>query len=325
MKQLKDYRFGIGPMSKNIVDACIDFVEKYDVRMMFIPSRRQIDFAGGYVGWDTESFAKYVKSRTDRIPIMRDHGGPGQGDRMDDGLYSLRQDCLYFDMVHLDPWKMAEDLGDGFFQTRNLLLWCSSFCSVIQYEIGTEQSIFKYDHIHLNDFIKFISRWSGVDEVRYAVIQTGTSLCGNENTGTYNPDRLDAMVAICKRHGLLAKVHNGDYLPIDLIREMFRRGVDAINIAPEFGQIETQTYLREMDTNLLDAFYDICYDSGRWRKWIDDPTDKIKLINASGHYVLSNPDFLARIKAKVRPDIDTVIKANVTKKLEELYGATQSI
>ena len=43
----------IGPMSKEIVDAVID----YPVPLGLIPSRRQVDYENGYVnGWVTETF-----------------------------------------------------------------------------------------------------------------------------------------------------------------------------------------------------------------------------------------------------------------------------
>ena len=59
-------------MSKNVVDAVIDS----DGDFGFIPSRRQVDYNGGYVNnWTTGEFAKYVNGRA---LIQRDHGGIGQ-------------------------------------------------------------------------------------------------------------------------------------------------------------------------------------------------------------------------------------------------------
>ena len=54
----------VGPMSVNCVDATIELANQYDVPLMLIASRRQIDskdFGGGYVNnWTTEEFANYV-------------------------------------------------------------------------------------------------------------------------------------------------------------------------------------------------------------------------------------------------------------------------
>ena len=45
-------------MSKNVVDAVIEFNSP---SIGFIPSRRQIDFIGGYVNnWTTKEFSNYV-------------------------------------------------------------------------------------------------------------------------------------------------------------------------------------------------------------------------------------------------------------------------
>ena len=75
---------GVGPMSKNIVDACIELVEQYNVPLMMISSRRQIDsdiFGGGYVNnWSTERYSNYIRSKSpnNKIILCRDHGGPWQ-------------------------------------------------------------------------------------------------------------------------------------------------------------------------------------------------------------------------------------------------------
>ena len=124
---------------------------------------------------------------------------------------------------------------------------------------------------------------------------------------------------------MLSKEHNGDYLPTKLIMEKFSHGLDSINLAPEFGQIETQVYLGEIkNTELFDIFFNICYNSKRWMKWVDASfkpmENKEKLINICGHYVLSQNDFLSEIKNHLRHDIDKTIKNRLTDKLNELYG-----
>ena len=76
----------IGPMSKEIVDAVID----YPAPLGLIPSRRQVDHESGYVnGWVTETFCEYVRSRTDNVLLVRDHCGPNQGYHIDNGIESF--------------------------------------------------------------------------------------------------------------------------------------------------------------------------------------------------------------------------------------------
>jgi uncharacterized protein VirK/YbjX len=124
---------------------------------------------------------------------------------------------------------------------------------------------------------------------------------------------------------MISKEHNGDYLPVPLIKEKFNYGLDTINIAPEFGQIETNTYLNQINNqNLFEQFFDICYQSKKWEKWVDKSFDpfqnKEQLIKICGHYVLSNKNFIKKIKSNLHPDIDNIIKNNTIQKLKELYG-----
>ena len=132
------------------------------------------------------------------------------------------------------------------------------------------------------------------------------------------------MIRISKKFNLFSKEHNGDYILTSIIKEKFELGLDCINIAPEFGLIETQTYLDEIkDDEIIEQYFDICYKSKRWAKWVNkdfDPFEnKIELIQICGHYILSNIDFISEIKSKFT-EIDNKIQNNILKKLEELYG-----
>jgi hypothetical protein len=203
---------------------------------------------------------------------------------------------------------------------------CHRQNSRIKFEVGTEESIRRFTFCELSDMMHILSDKLSDEvfsQIKYLVIQSGTSLNGNNQTGTYNSDRLLEMIRVCKQFNVLSKEHNGDYIPTTLIKEKFHLGLDAINIAPEFGLIETQTYIDEIrDTKILDKFWKICHDSKRWVKWVNDDFDPIynkkDLIKICGHYVLSNTEFITEIKS-LFPDIDDIISYNITKKLKELY------
>ena len=102
-------------------------------------------------------------------------------------------------------------------------------------------------------------------------------------------------------------------------------GLDAINIAPEFGLIETQTYLDRIkcEKNLFDRYWELCYKSEKWVKWVRNDfnpfEEKENLIKVSGHYILSNQDFVNDIKNKF-PEIDLLIQKNIEKKLVSLHS-----
>jgi hypothetical protein len=318
-----NYKYGIGVMSLNIVDACIEFANEYNQRLIFIPSRRQVDYIGGYVNnWTTETFSTHVKTKTNNILLKRDHGGPNQGLYQDDGLTSLYHDCNYFDAIHIDPWKNTLNFKDGCEQTKNLINH-----DKIIYEVGTEQSIFKYEANQLDELLNYLKhnlKYDRFQNIKFAVIQSGTSLKETKNTGSYDKQRLTEMISICQKYNMTSKEHNGDYLPVYLIKEKFNCGLDCINIAPEFGRIETRTYLSEINNSkIFDTFFDICYQSKKWEKWVDKTFNPIEnkeqLINICGHYVLSDINFISKIKKNLRHDIDVLIKKNIKNKLKDLY------
>ena len=125
LKKYKEKRnctlLGVGPMSKNCVDATIELADKYKTPLMLIASRRQIDseqFNGGYVeNWTTEQFAEYVFKidKNKNIILARDHGGPWQNEievnknmNLDDAMKSAKSSYKAdidagFHILHIDP------------------------------------------------------------------------------------------------------------------------------------------------------------------------------------------------------------------------------
>lgn len=320
-------KYFIGPMSKNVVDSILEFTQETGNKIAFIPSRRQIEYNGGYVNnWTTAEFKKYVGESL----IVRDHSGAEQGYTSDDGYDSLREDCKYFDVIHIDPWKKYQIFEDGLTETINMIKFCHDLNENIQFEVGTEQSIRYFSPEELYRFVselKIRLSESEFNQIKYLVIQSGTALKGNVNTGSYDKERLLSMISVCKSFNLISKEHNGDYIPVSLIREKFDLGLDSINIAPEFGLIETNTYLDYFEKNtrldLEEVFFQICLDSGRWQKWVDKDfipeENKRQLIRICGHYVLTTEEFMKKIKSQIS-DIDLTIKNKIKNKLFELYG-----
>ena len=73
-----------------------------------------------------------------------------------------------------------------------------------------------------------------LNKIKYLVIQSETSLKGTNQTGNYDSQRLKEMIAVARKYKLISKEHNGDYIPVEVIKEKFSLGLDCINIAPEF-------------------------------------------------------------------------------------------
>ena len=313
---MKDFKFYIGPMSKNVVDAVIEFTEETDNKIGFIPSRRQVEYNGGYVNnWTTEEFSDYVNGK---VPIKRDHGGAGQGYKDDDGYKSFRYDCQNFDIIHIDPWKAYPNFDDGLKETLATINYIHNMNPNTLFEVGTEEAIRKFNPNDLDKLLEELSHFEFFDNIKYAVVQSGVGLdLGKRvNTGNFDLNRLKDFIRVCKRWGKLSKEHNGDYLTNEDIKVRFDVGLDSLNIAPEFGQLETLCYLEHMGEDIED-YYKICYDSKRWEKWVDDdfvPEDnKEELIKICGHYVLSDKKFL-----EIKPNIDDKIKLKIKNKLGDL-------
>ena len=150
----------IGPVSKSVIDATIHYANNNNTALGLIPSRRQIDFSSGYVDFlengllnTTESFSYYVRKKTSLVTLVRDHGGPYQGQIDDDGIESIRNDCLNFDLIHIDPWKKYSDYSLGLKETIDLINQAYEWNPYIKFEVGTEEAIRKFSTDELERFV----------------------------------------------------------------------------------------------------------------------------------------------------------------------------
>ena len=164
---------GIGPMSKNCVQATLELSKEDDYPVMFIASRNQVDadeLGGGYVnGWNQFTFAQAVQEVAEEINydnlyyLCRDHGGPWQRDKerndhlpvkeaMDLGKKSYIADIeAGFDLLMIDPTKDPFEIGKVIpldivlERTVELIEFCESErkkrnLPEIGYEVGTEET-----------------------------------------------------------------------------------------------------------------------------------------------------------------------------------------
>ena len=303
-------------MSKNVVDSIIEFTEETGNKIGFIPSRRQVEYNGGYVNnWTTEEFSDYIDGR---VLIERDHGGAGQGYIDDDGYKSFRYDSENFDIIHIDPWKAYPNFNDGLGETLASINYIHNMNPNTLFEVGTEEAIRKFTPDELDKLLGELSHFEFFDNIKYAVVQSGVGLdLGKRvNTGNFDLGRLKDFIRVCKRWGKLSKEHNGDYLTNEDVKVRFKAGLDSLNIAPEFGQLETLCYLDNIGDD-FEQFYQLCYKSKRWEKWVNSdfvPKDnKKELIKICGHYILSDVNF-----ERIKPNIDKEIKTRIKNKLREL-------
>jgi tagatose-1,6-bisphosphate aldolase non-catalytic subunit AgaZ/GatZ len=318
-------------MSRNVVDAAIRLAYRHRRTVMIIASRSQVEwekFGCGYVeGWSTEKFINYIRSRDPAglIQICRDHGGPWQhpaetsgkfdeAQVMSRSLESLLHDIRHgADIIHIDTSREAD--GPASFEQAinrlvNLYGECEEFARMhskrVQFEVGLEQQSDAVDDPkEFRTKLKHILEGLARESLRlptFVVGQTGTKVVGTENRGQLVSDpsavgaEINQLAQICWEHGLALKAHNADYLPSHAMSHLMINGVDAVNIAPEYGVAETRAFLALLEelelTRLRDEFLALAYDSGSWRKWFDgeDTTDLQRSIVA-GHYVFATDTF----------------------------------
>jgi fructose/tagatose bisphosphate aldolase len=293
-------KFCIGPMSRAIVDATIEYANTQKTPMILIPSRRQVDWNGGYVGWTTQEFAEYVRSRTSYVRLERDHGGPGQGTEDDDGFESLAADCTYLDIIHIDPWKKYPRFDEGLEWTIKMIEFCYDRNPAVRYEVGTEQGIRPFEVDELGRLIAALKERLTAKmfaQIEFVVIQCGTQLIEKSNCGAFDEAKLAAMLTLVHSYGKMPKEHNGDWITQDTVRRKGILGLEFINIAPEMGETETAEIVKVLSEEDREAFFQICLRSGKWKKWVskefDPMNNKDTLTLICGHYVFMDPAFQA--------------------------------
>lgn len=317
----------LGPMSLNIIKAVIEFAEENNIKLGFIPSRRQIDYDGGYVeDFNTEKFNRYVKDKTNKIKIFRDHGGDFQGkSKKNDCFTSFYADAIHLDFIHLDPFMKCKNINQAAKKTAEYLKFCNFINPNIYYEIGTEQSIREISEDELEEFIINIKNLLNEDQfnkIKYLVIQSGTKLKDGKNIGIYNKNKLKNMIDLSRRYNLRSKEHNGDYQDPKIIKEKFNLGLDCINIAPELASIESSAIIEQLDSQSINELFYQCLISKKWKKWISKDfkpkQNKKELIKICCHYIFSTENF-KQFKKKYLPDaIDITIRNKIKDKIKKI-------
>jgi len=275
---------GVGPMSKNCVDASIELAEQHKVPMMLIASRRQVDseqFGGGYVeNWSSNQFAEYVleKDVGKNIIIARDHGGPWQNelektkgmdlkDAMQSAKDSYQADMdAGFQLLHIDPSvdiHSQPNVDEVLERVYELYDFCWSYAQQkgqdVIFEIGTEEqsgSTNSQEELEYTlEKMKTFCRLNKFPYPTFVVIQAGTRVMETQNVGSFDspirvanelpPEiQIPRMIDICSKYGIYMKEHNTDYLSTESLRWQPRLGIHAANIAPEFGVAETRAFVK---------------------------------------------------------------------------------
>jgi hypothetical protein len=136
--------------------------------------------------------------------------------------------------------------------------------------------------IRIDEQLRFISKY---DNVKYFVTQTG-SFTQHKQMGYFDVQRNKIIVDKVHYAGFMFKEHNADYLSENEIQKRKEVGVDAINIAPQLGCVQTKI-LKELSNNNKEwyEFSKRVIDSNIWTKWLPrDVVNKELAAIVAGHY-----------------------------------------
>jgi len=83
---------------------------------------------------------------------------------------------------------------------------------------------------------------------------------------------ISKVIDLCNQQKIMMKHHNTDYLSDGALKLHPKLGIHSANVAPEFGVIETRSFLNLLEKNGLNSeveqFIDIAYNSMKWKKWM---------------------------------------------------------
>ena len=273
-----------------------------------------------------------LTDKKNTVILARDHGGPWQNNTEIKNKYTLKKamesakrsyevDILNnFKILHIDtsvqPNNKAVSIKNSLERFYELFEHCNEFAKKnnkkIYFEIGTEEQSgstntpeeLSYTLAKVFQFCKI----KNYEKPIFVVIQSGTKVLETRNIGSFESPlrisnelpveiQLPKMIEICKKNKIFMKEHNADYLSNHSLSLHPRLGIHAANIAPEFGVVETRAFIEILKkfnkTKLLEEFYEISYNSNKWKKWLvpNSNADKVQKAIISGHYIFSNKKF----------------------------------
>ena len=244
---VEKFNLGLGCMSRDVVDACIQWSAQYSYPIMLIASRNQCDFSSGYA-FTTADLVHYVRSHPhydhNRVAICRDHCGPYFSD-LDTGLSlqealmscqrTIREDIAHgFDLMHIDVGRVPREHRRRC--AAHLFDHARSLDPQLQFEYGSEDNAAEEEWETLDAQLDAVRDYR--EHVRYITVRTG-SLTKQTQVGDFNA----AHVAQCAQQlhslGYALKEHNADYLTRSQVQLRAHAGVDVLNIAPQLASVQS--------------------------------------------------------------------------------------
>jgi hypothetical protein len=311
----------IGPLSSEIIEAIFRYSHYFRKELMIIASKNQIDYNGGYVNnWTTEEFMNFIREMRAKYPnaevkICRDHCGPGFNGiyYLEDSYKTIETDIKNgFDLIHIDFCNFKGSKEKQFEESKRAIEYCYKLNPRIIIEVGTDENFgTNFGVMNLGEIEREIDFFTSFCKPEFYVVQTGSLVKEINQVGNFNKTFVEEISKLLKFKGIKLKEHNADYLSKSEISN--RKGiVDAMNIAPQLGAIQTALILRKCLVYGIDfrEFLDFVYGNGKWKKWLHTNTPENRFLCSiiAGHYHFSSKEYKELIeKIKEREDIQETI------------------
>lgn len=297
---LKRFKLGVGPMSKEIVELCLTYSHMHDYPIMIIASRNQADYDSGYA-MNTKKLAELVFNHEhydqNRILLCRDHCGPYFSDidknlelevALDRCIKTIEMDIqTNFDLIHIDVSRIESSKQQQ--AAEYMFSRAMELNPNIMFEFGTEDNTGNTVETlnMLSVQLEYVKPWK--NNLHYIVSQTG-SLTKQTQVGTFNVEQTKKLIDVVHQNGYMFKEHNADYLTLDQVKLRKLTGVDALNIAPQLGTIASSVlYDLGKDTTELAKFMDVVLESGYYKKWCTEEVDNDRdRFVSSAHYLFEH-------------------------------------
>ena len=320
-----EFKLGFGPMSSIIIDVLATYARDFSKPLMIIASRNQVDATSGYVMTTSELAKQLDPVKSKFLMLCRDHCGPyfldiekslGLKSAIEATKRTIAGDIENgFDLIHIDTSRCE----DQYRVADELFNFCLKLNSNIKFEFGTEENVGVAAGVKkYHDDVKFASQFPNM---QFVVAQTGSLTMEDRQVGSFETALVKKLVNYAVEAGVMLKEHNADYLTDSQIILRKQAGVHACNIAPQLGVIQTNKILELSEKFNIDnsKFKNTVLASGKWKKWIIDGGDSVK-VSVAGHYCFNDDSYkdLERMLA-THCDVFSEIRTEIVKCLDLYY------
>ncbi len=296
----------VGPMSMNTINSINQFSKRYKKYITIVCSRNQIEsekLGGGYVNnFTTENFSKYIKKLDNKyLLIGRDHGGPKHQDKKSKNFQieianskkSLECDIKSgFKQIHIDTVFAKKRKFDLAIELYNFCQQKSKkFKNRVSYEIGVN---FHGDQFNKDEFSKIGKYFYDLKDIKFITGTTGSKIKNSKQVGRFNRTNSKLISEKLKKHKILIKDHNCDFLNNKQISMRKHCGISSFNIGPELAYVENNI-LYKYGVNSKNIYYTKFFkkvlETQKWKKWCDHKCSKKIKFNSTAHYYYNDINY----------------------------------